>query len=135
MLIFSSLYNFPFNRFDPISLAVIQLVLHNVTKSSVLNSAANRSSASTPNSNLTNPTKENEKKLTIRISKEQHWRNPSSRILQRKAICRHSVLLHIASTKMMNRSNGIHFGIVGSWFVCELGALEDVKVIVGSVPS
>lgn len=126
----SASHTLPFSRFPIISRPVTTVVLHNVGKSSVLKKAT--SSQQKPLHRSTAPTPQ---RLTISITKEQHRRNPPSRVLQREAILLHLILLHIAPAEMMHAALRIHLGCVDTLTrrVSQLLAFEDMEVVVCGV--
>ncbi len=65
--------------------------------------------------------------------KEQHRRDPSSSILHRETSLVHLILLDGAALEMVNTALGVDFWLVGAGSVGELGADEDVEVVVGGV--
>ena len=69
----------------------------------------------------------------IGVSEEQHGRDPSARILEGKARRLHLVLLDVAAAQVVDAALGIDLGLVGTGDVGELGAVEDVEVVVGGV--
>lgn len=71
----------------------------------------------------------------IGVTKEEHGRDPTTRVFQGKARVGHPVLLDLAATQVVDGAPGVDLGIVGTGGEGELGALEDVEVVVGGMAS
>lgn len=71
----------------------------------------------------------------IREAKKEHGWYPSPRILKRKAALGHLVLLGGAAAQVVHAALRIHLGLILARRVGELGARQDVEVIIGRVAS
>ena len=69
----------------------------------------------------------------IRISKPKHRRDPAPSILEGETRFVHLVLLHCTPFKMMHRALRVDFGFILSRHVSELGAADDVEIVVSGV--
>lgn len=66
-------------------------------------------------------------------AKEEHGGDPASGVLEREAALGHLVLLHVATAEVVDAAGRIHLGLVRAGDVGQLGAAEDVEVVVGRV--
>lgn len=70
---------------------------------------------------------------SIRITEEQHRRDPATRILKREARRVHLVLLDLATGQVVHGTGGVSLSLVGAGHVGELRAVQDVEVVVRGV--
>lgn len=70
---------------------------------------------------------------TVGEAKEEHGRDPAAGVLERKAALVHLVLLDVAAVQVVDGALGVDLGLVLAGDVGELGAVEDVEVVVGGV--
>lgn len=66
-------------------------------------------------------------------AKEEHGRDPAARVLEREAGLGHLVLLGVAAAQVVDAARGVDLGLVLAGHVGQLGAREDVEVVVGGV--
>lgn len=71
----------------------------------------------------------------ITKAEEHHGRNPTARILQRKAVFGELVPLCSTPDKMVYGARRVDFGCILAGFVCPLFARQDMEVIVCCVSS
>ena len=69
----------------------------------------------------------------IGIAKEQHRRNPAARVLEREARRLHLVLLDFAAAQVVHGAGRVDLGLELAGDVGQLGAGQDVEVVVGGV--
>ena len=69
----------------------------------------------------------------IGVAEEQHGGDPATGVLQREARLIHLVLLNLAADKVVHATGGVDLGLELAGDVGQLGALEDVEVVVGGV--
>lgn len=69
----------------------------------------------------------------ISIPEEQHRRNPAARVLEREAGRVRLVLLDFAAAQVVHGAGRVDFGLESAGDVGELGAGQDVEVVVGGV--
>ena len=69
----------------------------------------------------------------IGVTEEEHGRDPATRVLESEARLGHAVLLDVAATKVVDRALGVDLGLEITRRVGELGAMQDVEVVVGRV--
>lgn len=69
----------------------------------------------------------------IGVAKEEHGRDPATGVLKRETRRVHLVLLDLATTEMVHGTGGVGLGFVGTGDVGELGAVQDVEVVVRGV--
>jgi hypothetical protein len=70
---------------------------------------------------------------SVRVAKTQHRRDPSTGIFESKAGIFHLVLLDIAAAQVVNASLWVRLGFIRSGAPSELGALENVEIVVCSM--
>lgn len=66
-------------------------------------------------------------------TEEQHGRDPAAGVLEREAALGHLVLLHVAPVEVVDGAWRVHLGRVLAGDVGELGARQDVEIVVGRV--
>ena len=69
----------------------------------------------------------------IGVAEEQHGRDPAAGVLESEAGGLHLVLLDLAALQVVDGAGGVDLGLEGAGQVGELGAGEDVEVVVGGV--
>lgn len=69
----------------------------------------------------------------IGVTEEEHGRDPATGVLEREARLIHLVLLDLAADEVVHATGRVDLGLELSGDVGELGALEDVEVVIGGV--
>jgi len=65
----------------------------------------------------------------------KHWGDPAPGIFKRKAGRIHLVLLNSSPVEVVHAALGVHLRLVGAGGVGQLGASQDVEVVVSRVPA
>lgn len=69
----------------------------------------------------------------IGVAEEEHGRDPATGVLEREARGLHLILLDLAAAQVVHGAGGVGLGLVGARHVGELGAVQDVEVVVRGV--
>ena len=69
----------------------------------------------------------------IGVTEEEHGRDPATGVLKREARLIHLVLLDLATDEVVHASGRVDLRLELAGDVGELGALEDVEVVIGGV--
>lgn len=69
----------------------------------------------------------------IGVTEEEHGRDPATGVFKRKARLIHLVLLDLAADQVVHAAGGVDLGLELAGNVGELGTLDDVEIVVGSV--
>ena len=70
---------------------------------------------------------------SIGVSEEKHGRDPAARVLEREAGRLHLVLLDFAAAQVVHGAGRVDLGLELAGHVGQLGAGQDVEVVVGGV--